>query len=59
MKKIDSENKAYILGFFFADGCNHDLSNINDGYNHQNIVAFTQLEQDLDILEKIKKIYAM
>lgn len=28
------EAKAYVLGFFFADGCNHDLSDLDDGYNH-------------------------
>ena len=32
--KIDTEAKAYVLGFFFADGCNHDLSNLDDGYYH-------------------------
>ena len=52
--KINTEAKAYVLGFFFADGCNHDLSNLDDGYNHQNVISFTQLEQDKDILDQIK-----
>ena len=53
-KKLDTPEKAYILGFFYADGCNHDKSKIDDGYNHQNCISFTQLEQDLDILEQIR-----
>lgn len=52
--KINTEAKAYVLGFFFADGCNHDLSNLDDGYNHQNVISFTQLEQDKDILDQIR-----
>lgn len=52
--KIDTEAKAYVLGFFFADGCNHDLSDLDDGYNHQNVISFTQLEQDKDILDQIR-----
>jgi len=47
---IDSEEKAYILGFFYADGCNSIDEN---SYSHE--ISFTQLEQDIDILEKIKK----
>ena len=54
--KIDTEAKAYVLGFFFADGCNHDLSNLDDGYYHQNVISFTQLEQDIDILDQIKLV---
>lgn len=42
---IDTEVKAYILGFFYADGCN---------FTKEHIISFTQLEQDKDILEKIK-----
>lgn len=52
--EINTEEKAYVLGFFFADGCNHDLSNLDNGYYHQNVISFTQLEQDIDILDKIK-----
>ena len=52
--RINTEAKAYVLGFFFADGCNHDLSNLDDGYYHQNVISFTQLEQDIDILDQIK-----
>ena len=32
--RINTEAKAYVLGFFFADGCNHDLSNLDDDYYH-------------------------
>lgn len=41
-KNIDNEEKAYILGFFYADG-----------HNSGTQIEFTQLEQDVDILEKI------
>ena len=43
--KIDTEEKAYILGFFYADG-----------YNNQNrgIIEFSQKECRLDILNNIK-----
>lgn len=44
---IDNEEKAYILGFFYADGCNQN----NNGSKS---ISFTQLEQDVDILDKIK-----
>lgn len=43
-KQIDSENKAYILGFFYADG-----------YNSGTQASFTQLDQDRDILDQINK----
>jgi len=43
-KCIDSEEKAYVLGFFFADGYNSDTQ-----------IEFTQLEQDEDILIQINK----
>lgn len=47
-KKIDTEEKAYILGFMYADGCNHhNPSKCN--YS----ISITQLTQDVDILEKI------
>ena len=44
---IDSEEKAYILGFLYADGTNMEV------INGQNGISFTQLEQDIDILNKI------
>ena len=42
-KCIDDERKAYILGFFYADG-----------YNSNRQISFDQLDQDKDILEQIK-----
>ena len=45
-KKIDTEEKAYILGFLAADG------NINDKNNN---IKITLNSIDCDILEKIKK----
>ena len=45
---IDTEENAYILGFFYADGTNCELNDSLIG------ISFTQLEQDVDILEKIK-----
>ena len=45
---INTEEKAYILGFFYADGANCELNGELIG------ISFTQLEQDVDILEKIK-----
>ena len=45
---INTEEKAYILGFFYADGTNCELNGELIG------ISFTQLEQDVDILEKIK-----
>lgn len=46
-ESIDSEVKAYILGFIYSDGCI---------YIHPTTfcLTFTQLEQDKDILIKIK-----
>lgn len=46
-ESIDSEVKAYILGFIYSDGCI---------YIHPTtfVLTFTQLEQDKDILIKIK-----
>ena len=41
-KRIDTEEKAYVLGFFFADG-----------YNSETQLEFSQIEQDEDILVKI------
>jgi intein/homing endonuclease len=44
-KTIDTEDKAYILGFLFADG------NID---KNRNRISITVKESDIDILEKIK-----
>ena len=44
-EKIDTEEKAYWLGFLYADGCNFTSK------TGQKSFQFTQLEQDLDILE--------
>lgn len=41
--KIDSHEKAYILGFLYADG-----------YNREDGISFTQKIERVDILEKIK-----
>lgn len=43
-KFINTEEKAYILGFLYADG-----------YNSDKQVIIEQLEQDVDILEKINR----
>ena len=45
--EINTEEKAYILGFLYADGTNQEHK------NGGKYVSFTQLEQDKDILEKI------
>lgn len=45
-EKIDTEEKAYILGFIYADGCNHELS-------HR--LEISLAEQDEDILVRISK----
>jgi DNA-binding CsgD family transcriptional regulator len=44
-EKIDSEEKAYYLGFIVADGC-----------IHKNTLAITIQEQDSYILDKLKSI---
>lgn len=44
--EIDTPNKAYILGFLYADGYNNDI-------NHT--VVLTLHEKDKDTLEKIRK----
>lgn len=45
-EKIDTPEKAYVLGFFYADG-----------YNNQKIgvLEFVQIKERLDILEQIRK----
>lgn len=45
--EINTEEKAYILGFMYADGTNQER------IDSENYISFTQLEQDKDILEKI------
>lgn len=44
--QIDREDKAYILGILYADGCNHESI-------HQ--VELSLIDKDKDILEKINK----
>lgn len=43
--KVDDQNKAYILGFFYADGCN-SMS--------KNTIHMSLQEDDFEILEKIR-----
>ena len=47
-QSIEQENQAYILGFLYADGCNQI-------YENTRYVSMCQLEQDKDILDKIKR----
>ncbi len=47
-KKIDSHNKAYILGFICADGCVYKRE------KHQGLLSITVQNRDKLILEKIK-----
>lgn len=46
---IDSEGKAYFLGFFAADGCLYCPKG-----NKQYIIKFTLAKEDREILEKFK-----
>ena len=48
---INSQNKAYILGLLFADGCNH-IYNSNGEGKYQ--ITLSLQEDDKEILEKIK-----
>lgn len=50
-EKIDTQEKAYVLGFMYADGCNQILSEKQT----DRAISICQLEQDVDILEKINK----
>lgn len=43
---IDTPNKAYILGFFFADGCN---------FMKKSTISMSLEKHDKEILEKIRK----
>ena len=45
---IDTEEKAYILGFIYADGCNNRHPSTGE-------LSIAQMERDIDILLKIKK----
>ena len=49
LDQIDSELKAYFLGFFFADGCNYYES---DYKNNLNRIVLRILYSDINILEK-------
>lgn len=42
---IDTQEKAYILGFFYADGCN---------FKPKSTVSMSLQEDDVEILEKIR-----
>lgn len=46
---INTPNKAYILGFLYADGCIYKRD------NHEGLWQITVEIQDIDILEKIKQ----
>ena len=45
---IETEKQAYILGFIYSDGCVEE-------HPTTSALTFTQLEQDEDILYKIKE----
>jgi len=46
-EKIENEKQAYILGFLYADGCNHE---------DKQKISLGLAIKDKDILEKISKI---
>ena len=46
-EKVDSPEKAYLLGLIYADGCN---------YTPTNTITFYFQEQDKHILEDIKRL---
>lgn len=48
-ESVNSEEVAYTLGFFYADG-NNQLNKVSSS----KVLSLTQAEQDLDILQKIK-----
>lgn len=50
-ENLDSPEKAYILGFLYADGCNR----INNHKYEQHIISFSQIYYDKDIVYKINK----
>ena len=45
---VETEKQAYILGFIYSDGCVQELPTTS-------ALTFSQLEQDVDILYKIKE----
>lgn len=47
LDKIDTEEKAYFLGFFYADGYNNES---------RNYIAISLQERDKSIIEKFKKL---
>lgn len=51
-EKITSEEQAYCLGFWYADGCNM----MRKDNPKERVISVTQLEQDVDILDKIKVV---
>lgn len=48
-QKIDTSNKAYILGFIAADGCLYKRG------GHQGLIQISLNKKDIQILEDIKK----
>ncbi len=46
--KIDTEEKAYVLGLIYADGCNVKHPTTGE-------LSITQIERDVDILYKVKE----
>lgn len=47
--KIDTEEKAYVLGFIYADGCNVKHPTTGE-------LSIAQTERDVDILYKIRNV---
>lgn len=45
---IDNQDKAYVLGLLYADGCN---------YYEKGCVKIDLIEDDLELLEKLKKFF--
>jgi hypothetical protein len=52
---IDSEEKAYLLGFFLADGC---ISHNNNWYSNSNSLTITLTEEDSYVIEWFKQFIA-
>ena len=50
--KIDSQNKAYLLGFIAADGC---LTQLNKTGNPRFLLTITIHKKDIDLLYFLKK----
>lgn len=49
-KQIDTEEKAYIIGLLWSDGHNHHT-------NQSGTISISLNEDDVDILEKVKKVF--